>query len=154
MQRIVLLLTVLSFGAFDVAGAQALRDKIADSELHTLVGGGHLLHLESAAAVAPIYTAFLDAAQPAATRPPADVIAATFTCDGKKRVRAVFRNRAQPQVDLVLSDGRCLSLPQAKSASGARYANRDESIVFWNKGDGAFVEEQGKRTYDNCVERR
>jgi membrane-bound inhibitor of C-type lysozyme len=101
-----------------------------------------------------MYTASADAAEAAATRLPADVIAATFTCDAEKNVRAVFRNRAQPQVDLALSDGRRLSLPQSKSASGARYANRDESVVFWNKGNGAFIEEQGKRTYDNCVERR
>ena len=52
---------------------------------------------------------------------------------------------------LVLSDGRKLSLPQAMSGSGARYANRDESIVFWNKGDTAFLDEKGKTTYEGCA---
>jgi hypothetical protein len=39
------------------------------------------------------------------------------------------------KVELMLSDGRSLSLPQVMSASGARYANKDESFVFWNKGN-------------------
>ena len=55
---------------------------------------------------------------------------------------------------LVLSDGRVLRLPQALSASGARYANAAESIVFWNKGNTAFIEEKGKTTYDGCVDKR
>ena len=55
---------------------------------------------------------------------------------------------------LVLSDGRVLRLPQALSASDARYANAAESIVFWNKGNTAFIEEKGKTTYDGCVDKR
>ena len=51
---------------------------------------------------------------------------------------------------LALSDGRKLTLPQASSASGARYASASESIVFWNKGTTAFIEEGGKTTYDGC----
>ena len=46
-----------------------------------------------------------------------------------------------------------MSVPQAMSASGARYANKDETFVFWNKGDTAFVTE-GKdeaQTYADCV---
>jgi len=45
-------------------------------------------------------------------------------------------------------------LPQARSGSGARYANGDESFVFWNKGDTAFIEEDGKTTYADCVTSR
>jgi membrane-bound inhibitor of C-type lysozyme len=39
------------------------------------------------------------------------------------------------------------------SASGARYANKDETFVFWNKGDTAFVTEgkDGKETYSSCA---
>ena len=39
------------------------------------------------------------------------------------------------------------------SASGARYANKDETFVFWNKGDTAFVTEgkDGKETYSGCA---
>jgi membrane-bound inhibitor of C-type lysozyme len=46
-----------------------------------------------------------------------------------------------------------LSLPQAMSGSGARYANKDESFVFWNKGNTAFITEgaAGEETYSDCV---
>ena len=56
-------------------------------------------------------------------------------------------------VNLKLSDGRSLTVPQAMSASGARYANKDETFVFWNKGDTAFVTEgkDGKETYSGCA---
>jgi membrane-bound inhibitor of C-type lysozyme len=53
-------------------------------------------------------------------------------------------------VSLTLSDGRKLTLPQAMSGSGARYANAGESVVFWNKGNTSFIEEKGKTTYDGC----
>lgn len=36
-----------------------------------------------------------------------------------------------------------MTFPQAMSASGARYANADESIVFWNKGDSVFITQNG-----------
>src|SRR5581483_12293852 len=35
-------------------------------------------------------------------------------------------------------------------ASGARYANADESFIFWNKGTTAFITENGQTTYANC----
>lgn len=55
-------------------------------------------------------------------------------------------------VSLKLSDGRSLTLPQTISADGIRYANADESVVFWSKGNGAFVTEaNGAQTYSNCV---
>jgi len=74
--------------------------------------------------------------------------AATFKCDGGKAVSAAFYSDS---VEISLSDGRGLELPQTISASGARYANADESFVFWNKGDTAFIQEQGNETYKNCV---
>ncbi len=43
-----------------------------------------------------------------------------------------------------------MSLPQVLSGSGARYANFDESFVFWNKGDTAFITEGGKTTFKDC----
>ena len=55
------------------------------------------------------------------------------------------------RVSLTLSNGRRITLPHALSADGARYANADESFVFWNKGNTAFVTEQGTTTYDGCV---
>lgn len=77
-------------------------------------------------------------------------ILATFICKNGSFIKANFYNKGTGSVNLVLSDGRHLTLPQAVSASGARYANKDEGIVFWNKGDTAFIEENGKTTYDDC----
>jgi membrane-bound inhibitor of C-type lysozyme len=79
-------------------------------------------------------------------------ISASFACDGGKKIQATFATGPQPSVTLILSDGRHLVLPQAVSASGARYANRDDSFVFWNKGRTAFIEEAGKRTYTGCAQ--
>ena len=82
---------------------------------------------------------------------PSKAIAARFACAGGKWIGATFVNGAGSHVDLALSDGRKLTLPQAMSGSGARYANADESFVFWNKGKTAFIEERGKTTFDGCA---
>lgn len=81
------------------------------------------------------------------------IIKANFVCAGDKSIETTFHNYqgGTSTVDLKLSDGRNLTLPQAISASGARYANTDESFVFWNKGNTAFVAEQGQNTYVDCV---
>jgi membrane-bound inhibitor of C-type lysozyme len=59
-------------------------------------------------------------------------------------------------VVLTLADGKRLTLPQTLSGSGIRYANSDESFIFWSKGDTAFVEEGANRTvsYADCVGRK
>ena len=75
----------------------------------------------------------------------------TFVCPDQKSITATFHLPDDASVDVTLSDGRTMNLPHAISASGARYANADESFVFWNKGTSAFVEENGTTTYDNCV---
>ena len=81
-------------------------------------------------------------------------IRARFDCSDGKSIEAAFFNAAPGHVELTLSDGRRFTLPQAVSASGARYANADESIVFWNKGDTAFIDEQGRRSYADCRTQR
>ena len=57
------------------------------------------------------------------------------------------------RVDLVLGDGRRLELPQTVSGSGIRYADKGESVVFWSKGETAFLEEGPSQavTYKGCV---
>jgi membrane-bound inhibitor of C-type lysozyme len=77
-------------------------------------------------------------------------VRANFSCNLGKTVEAYFY---ADSVQLMLSDGRSLRLPQAPSGSGARYANPDESIVFWNKGNTAFITDgsDGATTYGNCV---
>jgi len=73
----------------------------------------------------------------------------TFNCAEKKNIQAIFFN---DKVELTLSDGRKELLPQAISASGARYTNTDESFVFWNKGNSAFITEGASTTFNNCFE--
>lgn len=78
------------------------------------------------------------------------VNAVTFTCADDKSIDATF---FADKVALKLSDGRSLELPQTMSGSGIRYANADESFVFWSKGDTAFVTEgsDDAETYADCV---
>ncbi len=55
-------------------------------------------------------------------------------------------------VDLKLSDGRSMTLLQTISADGARFANDDESFVFWAKGNGALVlENNSEKSYIGCI---
>jgi len=81
-------------------------------------------------------------------------VEATFTCPGGTSIEASFINTGTSRVQLVFSDGRGMTLPQAMSADGARYANKAETIVFWNKGNTAFVQENGYTTYADCVAKR
>ena len=57
------------------------------------------------------------------------------------------------RVVLSLQNGAKLTLPQTVAASGIRYANEDETFVFWSKGDTAFIEEGAarKQTYSDCI---
>jgi membrane-bound inhibitor of C-type lysozyme len=73
---------------------------------------------------------------------------AVFACPNSKAIYAEFTKN---QVKLKLSDGRELTLPQTISGSGARYATNSENFIFWNKGNGAFVEENGQTTYQDCI---
>jgi len=73
---------------------------------------------------------------------------AVFACPENKAIYAEFTKN---KVKLKLSDGRELTIPQTISASGARYANSDETFIFWNKGNGAFIEENEFTTYQDCV---
>lgn len=88
---------------------------------------------------------------------------AVFACTGGKTISAIFHessttsveNAGLPpapngSVELSLSDGRSLTLKQTLSADGARFANSDNSVVFWNVGNGATFTENGTSTYANC----
>lgn len=80
--------------------------------------------------------------------PPTSDLSQRFVCQGGKSIEADFGDRL---VVLRLSDGREVTIEQGMSASGARYTNEDESFIFWNKGNTAFVEENGVQTYSACV---
>lgn len=77
------------------------------------------------------------------------IAAAIYKCKDNKTIDATFFT---DYADIKLSDSRNLKLNIATSASGARYANENETIVFWNKGNTAFMEESGKTTFADCVE--
>ena len=94
------------------------------------------------------------------------IVTANYSCDGNKTITASYYrgvNMPVPKpgeppipggsVDLKLSDGRSMTLPQTISGSGVRYANPGESFIFWNKGNGAFIMENNEETYSNCVQK-
>ncbi len=78
------------------------------------------------------------------------VITANFACNADKSIGAMFNNE-DDSVTLSLSDGRTMDLAHVVSADGARYANADESFVFWNVGNTATVMENGTTTYSGCT---
>lgn len=86
----------------------------------------------------------------AADLPAPPVAKARFQCDLGRTIDATFY---ADRVALRLGDGRTMTLPQARSASGARYANANETIVFWNKGNTAFITEgaDGPETFSGCI---
>lgn len=106
-------------------------------------GTARRLWLAAVAAVAAIIA-------PAGARAEDAISEVTFTCADDKSIEATFY---PDKVDLKLSDGRSMSLPQTMSGSGIRYANADETFVFWSKGDTAFVTEgsDSQETYADCV---
>jgi membrane-bound inhibitor of C-type lysozyme len=76
-----------------------------------------------------------------------------YSCADDKTIEATYFS---DKVDLALGDGRTMSLPQTMSGSGIRYANADESFVFWSKGGTAFATEgdADKPTFADCVEQK
>lgn len=81
------------------------------------------------------------------TPAPSIIADVTYKCDDNKSIQAIYQPN---RVMLQLSDGRSIVVEQAISADGARYANSDESFVFWNKGDTAFIQEGQSTTFADC----
>jgi membrane-bound inhibitor of C-type lysozyme len=89
---------------------------------------------------------------------------ASYLCNGGKTIQAAFykgeEHTVEPgempipsgSVKVALSDGRSLVLVKTISADGGRYANPDESFIFWDKGNTALVLENGaEKDYKNCL---
>lgn len=88
-----------------------------------------------------------------------------YACnEGKSITASFFEDGKAPKVGegetpvptgralVSLSDGRDLDLKQTISADGVRYANEDESLVFWTKGNGALVlENNQEKSYIGCI---
>ncbi len=101
---------------------------------------------------------------PSQSESPTLISQINYLCNGGRTINAAYYKGAvvsvspgEPpiptgSVKVVLSDGRSLNLPQTISASGVRYANSDESFVFWNKGDAVLVlENNTEKDYTNCL---
>lgn len=103
----------------------------------------------------------------ATTTPRTEVASATYRCDKSKTISAVFYNGPQApmpapgqpptptgSVDVSLDGGATTTLAQTISADGARYANSDESFVFWNKGDQALIMRNNAMdlSFKNCTQ--
>ena|SRR3989344_2609826 len=72
-----------------------------------------------------------------------------FTCDDGKALKAGF---VDANVQIALSDGRIMTLPQTVTSTGEiRYANADGSFVFLNSGSTVSIEESGAITFANCL---
>jgi membrane-bound inhibitor of C-type lysozyme len=91
-------------------------------------------------------------------------ISAAYSCDAGETITATYYQGASKpatsaggppvpggSVALTLSDGRVMTLPQTISADGGRYANADESVVFWNVGNEATLTENNQQTFSGCV---
>lgn len=90
----------------------------------------------------------------------------TYTCDSNKAITAAYydgKDAPEPEagqppvptgsVDVSLEKGATTTLMQTISGSGVRYANADESFVFWNKGNTALIMRNNSMdlNYSNCV---
>ncbi|HWA64444.1 MAG TPA: MliC family protein [Candidatus Paceibacterota bacterium] len=90
----------------------------------------------------------------------------SYACSGGKTIEAsLYEGKSTPgqgpdqppipggSAKVSLSDGRKFTLRQTISADGVRYANADESFVFWTKGDGALILENGnQKDYTDCIQ--
>lgn len=104
--------------------------------------------------------------QPGVATSTVQTVQASYSCDDGKSIQAIYLNATTAtttgnMVQLTLSDGRQFTLAQTISADGARYSNGNpqfaqgqpgaETFVFWSKGNGAIVLDNGTSTYNNCV---
>lgn len=101
----------------------------------------------------------------AASVQPQPAVTTSYICNGGKTlIASYFQGPDKPapspeappvpggSVTLTLSDGRTVSLAHTVSADGGRYANADESLVFWDKGNSAVVLEHNKEgAYAGCI---
>ncbi|MFQ2272107.1 MliC family protein [Aeromonas enteropelogenes] len=65
-----------------------------------------------------------------------------YLCEQGKKVQVRYFTLSDQSLDfikLALPDGKDYTLPQAVSASGARYSDEFQA-VWWNKGEEGFVE--------------
>lgn len=91
--------------------------------------------------------------QPEAPKP---INTVSYQCEAGKTVSAAYfapqEGNDKGSVTLTLEGGKTMELAQVVSADGARYANGDESFVFWSKGNTVLVLENNiEATYKGCI---
>lgn len=88
-----------------------------------------------------------------------------YLCDGSKFITAAYyegqKTESKPgeppipsgRVEVSLDGAASTTLVQTISASGIRYANTDESFVFWSKGKEALIMRNNAMdlSYTNCI---
>lgn len=72
-----------------------------------------------------------------------------YICESANAMEVGYGNDL---VQVRLSDQRQFTLEEKVSASGDKYATENDSEVFWVKGENAYFEESGTKSYNNCVE--
>ncbi|HOF50493.1 MAG TPA: META domain-containing protein [Candidatus Colwellbacteria bacterium] len=70
--------------------------------------------------------------------------------DGTTEVKAVFNNMNETVTFTHEAVGK-VTLPRAISASGARYANADESIVFWEHQGEVTIDKDGETVFQGPI---
>ncbi|MGB8815656.1 MAG: MliC family protein [Minisyncoccia bacterium] len=143
---VILLVVISGLSFFSKNGEKDSSNRIigGDRDIHGCIGSAGYSYCEAKASCIRVWESYCTPATPKTV---------TFQCDSSKSIIATFYPTDDKFVDLKLSDERNMSVPHAVSASGARYAKADESFVFWNKGDTAFITEgtSSTETYSNCV---
>ena len=71
-----------------------------------------------------------------------------FVCPSGAEIRVNYEEGGNLAV--VQLEGKVYRLKIAVSASGARYANEDESVVFWDHQGEAMVLFNDEPTYEGC----
>lgn len=88
-----------------------------------------------------------------------------YSCNaGKAFVVTLYKGESKPSNDpskpptpggsavITFPDGTKMTLDQTISADGGRYANADESFVFWGKGNTALILQNGtEKDYRGCI---
>lgn len=90
---------------------------------------------------------------------------ARYDCDNGKYIIASYYEgpeiklnpgempKPNGSVEISLDGGSNQTLNQTISGSGVRYANSDESFIFWNKGNSALIMRNNSMdlSYTNCT---
>jgi len=88
-----------------------------------------------------------------ATSSVAEIVKIEYGCDqGDVRMTFSGEDLSQAKVELK-STGEEKNIQRVVSASGTRYANTDETFVFWSNGTTAFITENDTTIYENCNEK-